>query len=68
MVPGHEIGGKVTEVGKSVTKFRVGDQVGVGCMVDSCRKCAYCKAKEEQYCSPAGPVMTYNSTFKVLNQ
>ncbi len=44
MVPGHEIVGRVTAVGSAVTKFRVGDFAGVGCMVDSCRTCSSCKA------------------------
>ena len=59
-VPGHEIVGRVTRVGKSAKKFKVGDAVAVGCMVDSCRKCASCKAGEEQLCEN-GPVFTYNS-------
>lgn len=42
-VPGHEIVGKIISVGNHVTKFKVGDVVGVGCMVDSCRECEYCK-------------------------
>lgn len=50
MVPGHEIVGKVTHVGKRVKKFKVGDIAGVGCFVDSCRKCGACKASDEQYC------------------
>ena len=50
MVPGHEIAGVVSEVGPGVTKFAVGDRVGVGCMVDSCRECENCKAGREQYC------------------
>jgi alcohol dehydrogenase (NADP+) len=65
VVPGHEIVGKVTKVGEGVTKFKVGDLAGVGCMVDSCRECAQCKADLEQYCEP-GNVMTYNSPDKVL--
>lgn len=60
MVPGHEIAGRVTEVGKSVTKFKVGDYAGVGCMVNSCGVCDYCKAGEEQYCEN-GRVLTYAS-------
>ncbi len=50
MVPGHEIAGTVTAVGTEVTRFSVGDRVGVGCLVDSCRECANCRAGEEQYC------------------
>ncbi|MGC4995571.1 MULTISPECIES: NAD(P)-dependent alcohol dehydrogenase [unclassified Streptomyces] len=64
MVPGHEIAGVVTEVGPEVTKFAVGDRVGVGCMVDSCRECDNCKAGLEQYCTGGGPVLTYNALDK----
>ncbi len=60
VVPGHEIAGIVTEVGSEVTGFRVGDRVGVGCFVDSCRECAQCRAGEEQYCAK-GMVGTYNA-------
>lgn len=60
MVPGHEIVGTVRAVGNAVTKFRTGDRVGVGCMVDSCRSCDNCKAGEEQFCR-RGPTFTYNS-------
>ncbi|PPS86528.1 NAD(P)-dependent alcohol dehydrogenase [Streptomyces sp. MH60] len=63
MVPGHEIAGIVSEVGPGVTKFAVGDRVGVGCMVDSCRECENCKAGREQYCT-GGNVMTYNGIGK----
>jgi uncharacterized zinc-type alcohol dehydrogenase-like protein len=63
MVPGHEIAGVVSEVGPGVTKFAVGDRVGVGCMVDSCRVCENCKAGREQYCT-GGNVMTYNGIGK----
>ncbi len=59
MVPGHEIAGVVSEVGTEVTSYQVGDRVGVGCFVDSCRECANCKAGEEQYCLK-GEVPTYN--------
>ncbi len=59
-VPGHEIVGTVKAVGKKVKKFKVGDTVGVGCMVDSCGKCGNCKNHEEQFCS-VGMVGTYNS-------
>ncbi|KAA0103461.1 NAD(P)-dependent alcohol dehydrogenase [Mycolicibacterium sp. P1-5] len=60
MVAGHEIAGVVTEVGSEVTKYQVGDRVGVGCFVDSCRECASCKAGLEQYCTGTGMVGTYN--------
>jgi uncharacterized zinc-type alcohol dehydrogenase-like protein len=59
MVPGHEIAGVVTGVGADVTRFSVGDRVGVGCMVDSCGECEYCAAGEEQFCVK-GNVQTYN--------
>ncbi|MDC7787475.1 NAD(P)-dependent alcohol dehydrogenase [Rhodoplanes sp. TEM] len=58
-VPGHEIVGRVTAVGGAVTRFSVGDTVGVGCMVDSCRTCASCREGLEQYCDN-GFVGTYN--------
>lgn len=61
MVPGHEILGRVTTVGSSVTKFKAGDLVGVGCFVDSCRHCEACKEGVEQYCE-VGMVGTYNAT------
>jgi uncharacterized zinc-type alcohol dehydrogenase-like protein len=61
MVPGHEIVGRVSQVGKEVTKYSVGDLVGVGCMVDSCRKCGPCGAGTEQFCEK-GAALTYNST------
>jgi uncharacterized zinc-type alcohol dehydrogenase-like protein len=60
MVPGHEIAGVVSEVGPGVTKFAVGDRVGVGCMVDSCRECANCLQGLEQFCLK-GMVGTYNA-------
>src|SRR6478752_3922565 len=60
LVPGHEIAGVVEEVGSDVSKYAVGDHVGVGCMVDSCRECENCKAGEEQYCLK-GNVGTYNA-------
>ncbi|MGW7366670.1 NAD(P)-dependent alcohol dehydrogenase [Streptomyces sp. NPDC054841] len=63
MVPGHEIAGIVTEVGPGVTKFAVGDRVGVGCLVDSCRECDNCKAGLQQYCT-GGSVLTYNALDK----
>jgi uncharacterized zinc-type alcohol dehydrogenase-like protein len=58
-VPGHEIVGEVTAVGAEVASFKVGDTVGVGCMVDSCRSCASCQEGLEQYCEK-GMVGTYN--------
>src|SRR5690606_5844756 len=59
-VPGHEIVGTVSAVGGEVSKFKVGDVVGVGCMVDSCRECPSCHDGEEQYCTGTGFVGTYN--------
>lgn len=59
MVPGHEIAGLVTAIGSKVTKFKPGDKVGVGCFVDSCRRCAQCKRGLEQFCSNS-PIFTYN--------
>ncbi len=59
MVPGHEIAGVVTEIGTAVSKFRVGDRIGVGVFIDSCRKCSSCKAGLEQYCLE-GMTGTYN--------
>lgn len=64
--PGHEIVGRVSAVGEKVTRFKEGDLVGVGCMVDSCRTCPSCVAGEEQYCTGTGAVMTYNGPDKVL--
>ena len=64
-VPGHEIVGKIIKVGDHVTKFKVGDTVGVGCMVDSCRVCEYCKEGVEQFCEE-GNIQTYNSPDKHL--
>ncbi len=61
MVPGHEIAGVVSAVGPKVTKYKVGDKVGVGCFVDSCRKCDECKAGLEQYCA-VSTSWTYNGT------
>jgi alcohol dehydrogenase (NADP+) len=60
MVPGHEIIGTVTDVGRDVTSFTVGDTAGVGCLVSSCRSCESCRDGEEQYCT-GGAVWTYNS-------
>ena len=67
VVPGHEIVGKVVKVGAEVTRFKVGDHAGVGCMVDSCRTCPSCRESLEQYCeTPGGMVLTYNSPDKHL--
>ena len=64
LMPGHEIVGKVTAVGSAVATYKVGDMVGVGCMVDSCRQCSACRADLEQYCL-AGPTMTYATPDRV---
>ncbi len=64
-VPGHEILGTVVEVGPEVSRFKVGDTVGVGCLVDSCRECSACKDHEEQFCEN-GAVFTYNGPDKTL--
>ncbi|MBC7807362.1 MAG: NAD(P)-dependent alcohol dehydrogenase, partial [Akkermansiaceae bacterium] len=61
MVPGHEIIGRVESVGSDVTGFRVGETVGVGCIVDSCQHCAACQTGLEQYCEEY-PTVTYNGT------
>jgi hypothetical protein len=58
MVPGHEIAGVVSEASPGVTKYKVGDRVGVDCIVDSCRECGNCKAGQEQHCVQ-GAVQTY---------
>jgi len=63
-VPGHEIVGRVTKVGSAVTKFKVGDLAGVGCLVDSDGSCPACKALEEQFCP--GATFTYNAPDKHL--
>ena len=64
-VPGHEIVGKVVSVGDHVKKFKAGDLAAVGCMVDSCRECDYCKEGLEQYCEQ-GNTGTYNSPDNYL--
>ena len=63
MVPGHEIVGRVKSVGSHVKKFKVGDIAGVGCLVDTCRECEYCKEGLEQYCQ-GGMVLTYSGLEK----
>ncbi|WP_177231559.1 NAD(P)-dependent alcohol dehydrogenase [Amycolatopsis saalfeldensis] len=59
IVPGHEIAGVVREIGAEVTRFAVGDHIGIGCLVDSCRECAMCRAGQESYCR--NKVLTYNA-------
>src|SRR6478609_5021978 len=66
LVPGHEIIGRVANVGSKVTSFKQGDNVGVGCMVDSCQHCGACKQGLEQYCEE-GPTFTYNSKDRAEN-
>lgn len=61
MVPGHEIVGRVSQVGSEVTKFKEGDAAGIGCFIDSCGECAACTAGIQQYCVK-GCAMTYNGT------
>lgn len=61
MVPGHEVVGRVARVGSEITKFKVGDIAGVGCMVDSCRRCGQCTEGFEQHCDK-GCALTYNGT------
>ncbi len=66
MVPGHEIVGRVTEIGEHVKDFKVGELAGVGCLVDSCRECESCLDNEEQCCEK-GSVGTYNAKDKEGN-
>lgn len=63
MVPGHEIAGRVVAVGKEVSKFKVGDYAGVGCMVNACGHCTYCDMHKEQFCEN-GTTFTYNTPDK----
>jgi uncharacterized zinc-type alcohol dehydrogenase-like protein len=66
LVPGHEIVGRITEVGAEVSNHKVGDIVGVGCMVDSCRSCEACQDGLEQYCEhEEGMTQTYNTPDKI---
>ncbi len=65
LVPGHEIIGKVLNTGKNVKKFKKGDIVGVGVLIDSCQKCYSCKSSLEQYCNE-GAVFTYNAPDAIL--
>lgn len=64
VVPGHEIAGVGTRPGSDVTRFSVGDRVGAGRFVDSCRECDNCKAGLQQYCTGSGMVGTYNAVGK----
>jgi alcohol dehydrogenase (NADP+) len=64
-VPGHEIVGRVTKVGSAATKFKEGDLVAVGCMVNSCGVCANCRAGQQQFCQK-GATFTYNSPDSIL--
>ena len=61
LVPGHEIVGRVSQVGGEVTKFKVGDVAGIGCFIDSCRECVNCKSGHEQFCVKQA-AFTYNGT------
>lgn len=63
-VPGHEIAGIVSAIGKNVTMFKIGDKAGVGCMVNSCMHCESCKNGEEQHCETTGMVGTYGAPEK----
>lgn len=68
-MPGHEVVGRVTKVGSSVTAHAVGDLVGVGCMIDSCRSCPACQAGFENYCEgPNSWLATYNGPMKPAKQ
>lgn len=66
-VPGHEIVGRVTQVGPGVTRFRVGDAVAVGCLVDSCQECDHCHQGEEQFCTN-GRTDTYNAPDRITGE
>ena len=67
VLPGHEIVGRVAEIDPAVTRFRPGDLVAVGCMVDSCRDCVPCRAGHEQHCTH-GPTFTYNSPDRATGE
>lgn len=66
LVPGHEIAGRVVKVGKNVTKFKVGDYAGIGCMVNACHECEECENDREQYCP--GVVLTYHDHDQFHNE
>ncbi|KAA6440886.1 NAD(P)-dependent alcohol dehydrogenase [Dyadobacter flavalbus] len=65
IVPGHEIIGRISQIGEHVTKFKVGDLAGIGCLVDSCRDCDYCKKDLEQFCEN-GNTIVYGSEDKFI--
>lgn len=67
IIPGHEIVGRVVEVGREVTRFKPGDAVAVGCMVDSCQQCDQCRKGEEQLCRE-GSTMTYSSPDRITKE
>jgi len=67
MVPGHEIIGRVTEVGSAVTRYKAGDAVAVGCLVDSCQTCDQCRQGEEQFCRK-GNTGTYNGKDRITGE
>lgn len=67
VVPGHEIVGRVTALGKSVARYKVGDYVAVGCMVDSCQSCDQCRQDQEQYCR-SGMTGTYNGIDRISGE
>lgn len=67
MVPGHEIIGKVIDIGSEVRKYKIGDNVAIGCMVDSCLQCDQCKKGEEQFCRE-GNTQTYNTPERISGQ
>lgn len=64
LVPGHEIVGKITEIGSEVRKFKIGDLAAIGCIVDSCGKCSHCHEGEEQFCE-SGWTVVFNSPDKI---
>lgn len=65
VVPGHEMIGRVSQVGKNVSKFQIGDLAGIGCIVDSCGECQECHRGEEQFCEK-GYVLSFNGPDKIL--
>lgn len=67
MIPGHEIVGRVIQVGTDVTRYQAGDNVAVGCIVDSCRECDQCQAGDEQYCRE-GMTVVFNSEDRVTGE